>query len=166
MVSDVAHELEGMKGQVEGAKAEGEKRHPGAGIGAGLPDPDAFGRDDEGDEDEDGYEEFEQQRQQEILEEQDEALDGVFRTVGTLREQADAMGRELEEQGELLDEVDNIADRVGGKLQQGLKRVQWVIKNNEGMLLGMRRDVRVCYGTVSRIDRACGFLGCRLLTEE
>jgi t-SNARE syntaxin family protein len=110
-----------MRVQVDGAK-----------HADGLPDPDAFhGSDDEGEEG-NNYEAFEQERQLEILEEQDQALDGVFRTVGNLREQADAMGRELEEQGELLDSVDNIADRVGGKLQQGLKKVGWVIRNNEG----------------------------------
>ncbi len=75
---------------------------------------------------------FEQQRQTEIMHEQDEQLDGVFRTVGNLRQQADDMGRELEEQGQLLDDVDTIADRVGGRLQTGIKKVGWVIKKNEG----------------------------------
>lgn len=81
----------------------------------------------------DGYGQFEQQRQEEIMAEQDEALEGVFRTVGNLRGQADAMGRELEEQAEILDEVDNAADRVGGKLQTGLKKIGYVIRKNEGM---------------------------------
>ena len=112
LVSDVAREVEGMRVQVEGAKREGDAKQ------AGLPDPDAFHSDDE--EGEDHYAEFEQQRQMEILGEQDEALEGVFKTVGNLREQADAMGRELEEQGELLDSVDHLADRVGGKLQLSL----------------------------------------------
>lgn len=116
-----------MRGQVEGAKREGDSKQ------AGLPDPDAFHSDDEERGDGDHYTEFEQQRQMEILGEQDEALEGVFKTVGNLREQADAMGRELEEQGELLDSVDHLADRVGGKLQEGLKKIGWVIKNNEGM---------------------------------
>ena len=51
--------------------------------------------------------------------------------VGNLRQQADDMGRELEEQGDLLNDVDNVADRVQGKLQTGLKKVGWVIKKNE-----------------------------------
>ena len=68
-----------------------------------------------------------------MMQEQDEALDDVFRTVGNLRQQANDMGRELEEQGQLLDEVDVVVDRVGGKLQTGLKKVGWVIKQNEGM---------------------------------
>jgi hypothetical protein len=88
-----------------------------------LPDPDSF-------DDQDEYAAFEQERQLEMMHEQDEALDGVFKTVGNLRQQADDMGRELEEQGELLNDVDNVADRVGGKLQNGLKKVGWVIKKN------------------------------------
>jgi hypothetical protein len=67
-----------------------------------------------------------------MMHEQDEALDGVFRTVGNLRQQADDMGRELEEQGEMLNDVDTVADRVGGKLQTGIKKVGWVIRKNEG----------------------------------
>ena len=68
-----------------------------------------------------------------IMHDQDEALDGVFRTVGNLRMQADDMGRELEEQDEMLKDVDTVADRVGGKLQTGLKQVGTIIRKNEGM---------------------------------
>lgn len=84
--------------------------------------------------DDDDYGAFEQQRQVQMMHEQDEALDGVFKTVGNLRQQADDMGRELEEQGGMLEEVDTLADKVGGKLQNGIKRVGWVIKKNEGMI--------------------------------
>lgn len=100
----------------------------GKGRADALPDPSNFD-DDEG---EDGYGEFEQQRQEEIMHEQDEALDDVFKTVGNLRAQADTMGRELEEQADLLDDVDNITDRVGSKLQTGIKKIGWVIRKNEG----------------------------------
>ncbi|KAL3422941.1 t-SNARE affecting a late Golgi compartment protein 1 [Phlyctema vagabunda] len=75
--------------------------------------------------------EFEQQQQVQMMHEQDEQLDGVFRTVGNLRQQADDMGRELEEQGEMLDHVDNLADRVGGRLQTGMQKMNYVIKKNE-----------------------------------
>jgi member of the syntaxin family of t-SNAREs len=46
---------------------------------------------------------------------QDQQLDGVFRTVGNLRQQADDMERELEDQAVLLDDVDTLDDRAGGK---------------------------------------------------
>lgn len=94
--------------------------------GGALPDPDSF------EEDEDNYAQFEQEQQMQIMHDQDEALDGVFRTVGNLRMQADDMGRELEEQGEMLKDVDNVADRVGGKLQTGMKKVGTIIRKNEG----------------------------------
>lgn len=75
--------------------------------------------------------EFEQQQQQHMLAEQDRDLEGVFRTVGTLRQQADHMGRELEEQAEMLEVVDGLADRVGGRLQTGMKRMGEVVRANE-----------------------------------
>lgn len=103
-----------------------------------LPPPDAFDTGAATDGDADDYGEFEQQRQEEIMHEQDEALDGVFATVGNLREQAHVMGRELEEQEGMLEEVDTLADKVGGKLQNGIKRVGYVIRKNEGWLSGLR----------------------------
>lgn len=106
----------------------------GKSKGAGLPNPAEFD-DDDGDSEghgDDYYAEMEQQRQTELMHEQDEQLDGVFRTVGNLRQQADDMGRELEEQAVMIGEIDTLADRVGGKLQSGMSRLKWIIKKNEG----------------------------------
>ena len=100
--------------------------------GSALPPPDTFGLDSPTPDERDDFGKFEQQKQVEMMQEQDEALDDVFKTVGNLRQQGLEMGRELEEQREELEDVDNLADRVGGKLQHGLKRVGWVIKKNEG----------------------------------
>lgn len=91
----------------------------------------AYAADDDEAEGGDAYGEFEQQQQLRMMEEQDEQLDGVFRTVGNLREQADEMGRELGEQAEMLEVVDGLTDRVGGKLQTGMDKVKWVMKHNE-----------------------------------
>lgn len=123
----VEHTSAGANSQGKGARGGGE-----------LPDPNSFsvsgggGPGDEGD-DEDPYGEFERQQQLEIMQEQDEQLDGVFRTVGNLRMQAEDIGRELEEQVGMIDEIDTLADRVGGKLQTGVKKVGYIIKRNEGM---------------------------------
>lgn len=126
LVEEVGGEVEDMREEVK-SLANGQKR---AGPNASaLPPPSAFDPDAP---DGDDYEAFEQQRQVEIMQEQDEALDGVFKTVGNLRQQADDMGRELEEQQEMLEEVETLAERVGGKLQTGIKKVGWVIKKNEG----------------------------------
>ena len=138
-VKNVSDEVEGLAEELRSNVSSSGK---GMGKGAtangtsGLPPPSAFD-DIEGARQEtaseDDYGAFEQQRQVEMMHDQDEQLDGVFRTVGNLRVQADTMGRELEEQAEMIDDVDHIADRVGGKLQNGIKRVGWVIKHNEGM---------------------------------
>lgn len=124
LVKDVGDEIENMRDELKRTVQEAQNKGKTAANGDYLPDPDSF-------EDEDGYAQFEQERQQELMHEQDEQLDGVFQTVGNLRQQANDMGRELEEQGELLDDVDNVADRVGGKLQNGMKRVGHIIKQNE-----------------------------------
>ena len=128
LVQDVGDEVENMRQEL--AKTVTGAQSKGQGMNGTLPPPSAFDPDEP---DDDDYGVFEQQRQVEMMHEQDEALDGVFKTVGTLRQQADEMGRELEEQGEMLEYADKLADRVGGKLQNGIKRVGWVIKNNEGM---------------------------------
>ena len=94
-----------------------------------LPDPDSFQAADGGYDD--SYEENEQVAQQTMMREQDEQLDDVYRTVGVIRGQAEEMGRELEEQGVMLDEVDTLADRVGGKLAIGTKKISEVIRRNE-----------------------------------
>ena len=86
---------------------------------------------EDGDERRDYNEEFEHEQQLTMMREQDQDLEGVFRTVGNLRQQADDMGRELEEQVEILDNVDGLADRVGGRLQGGLKKMGEVVRKNE-----------------------------------
>ena len=128
LVQDTGDEVESMRQEL--AKTVTGAQGKGQGINGTLPPPSVFDPDES---DGDDYQMFEQQRQVEMMHEQDEALDGVFKTVGNLRQQADEMGRELEEQGEMLEDADKLADRLGGKLQNGIKRVGWVIKNNEGM---------------------------------
>ena len=147
-VKDVGDEVEGMRRELEGVtqdthiagpahftstKTSNDSSRVGGANGRGasgkLPAPASF-EDDHEDED-DPYGEFAHQQQEVMMREQDEQLDGVFQSVGVLRGQAVDMGRELEEQGALLDEVDTLADRVGGKLSVGVKKVGEVIKRNE-----------------------------------
>jgi t-SNARE syntaxin family protein len=58
----------------------------------------------------------------------------VAQTVVTLRRQADDMGRELGEQVEMLEVVDQLADRVGGRLQTGMEKLKYVMRKNEDRL--------------------------------
>ena len=125
LVEEVGGEVEDMREELLKTVADARGLPPPSAVDADSPDGDDYG-------------EFEQQRQVEIMHEQDEALDGVFQTVGNLRQQADVMGRELEEQREILEDVDTLADKVGGKLQNGIKRVGYVIKKNEGTFIVMK----------------------------
>ena len=125
LVGDIGAEVEDMRRQLPKTAPITQSN------GQALPPPEAFDPDSPIAEDE--YGAFEQQRQVEMMQEQDEALDDVFQTVGNLRQQADDMGRELEEQGEMLEDVSNVATRVEGKLQTGMKKINYVIKKNEGI---------------------------------
>jgi t-SNARE syntaxin family protein len=164
LVKEVGDEIENMHEALQQTVQDAQKK------GNMLPDPDSF------EEDEDNYAQFEQEQQMQIMNEQDEALDGVFRTVGNLRMQADDMGRELEEQGEMLRDVDTVADRVGGKLQTGMKKVNTIIRKNEGksfsvgsrnpltskqrqMVQLLHRSSHLC------LDSAFGVATCTLRTE-
>lgn len=130
LVQEVGGEVEDMREEL--AKKLDAAAAPGRGGVHDLPDPNAFAIAD-GDAD-DNYAEFEQQQQMEMMREQDTHLDGVFQTVGNLRRQADDMGRELEEQHEMLEMVDNLADRVGGRLQTGVEKLRYVMRHNEDRL--------------------------------
>jgi member of the syntaxin family of t-SNAREs len=142
-VREVGGEVEGMRRELAGAATStntgGGNGYDNIAASSGaetgqrgtnkLPPPGAF--DDDEDEDGDHYAAFEARQQQTMMAEQDQQLDGVFRSVGVLRNQAEDMGRELEEQGGMLADVDALADRVGGKLSTGVKRVGEVIRKNE-----------------------------------
>lgn len=117
-MSDVGGEVESMRRELEGVVVEANG--PGIRGKNGLPDPNRFSvSGGGGDGEDDPYGEFEHQQQLEMMQEQDEQLDGVFRTVENLRTQAEDMGRELEEQAGMLQQVDTLADRVGGSCRLG-----------------------------------------------
>lgn len=124
LVQDVGGETEDMRDELNRNIAAAA-----AAAAADLPPPSSFTISDA--DDDDGYVQFERQQQVEMLREQDQHLDGVFQTVGNLRRQADDMGRELEEQHEMLELVDGAADRVAGRLQTGMQKLQHVVRQNE-----------------------------------
>lgn len=126
-VRDVGDEVEGMRRELEGVTGSADSHV----AGGRLPAPGSFEEEAGSGDDDDPYGAFEEQQQQVMMAEQDEQLDGVFQSVGVLRGQAVDMGRELEEQGQMLDDVDTLADRVGGKLSVGVKKVGEVIRKNE-----------------------------------
>ncbi|CAI7626017.1 unnamed protein product [Penicillium glandicola] len=131
LVDDVGDEVEKMHQELQQAVSN-------SAVDA-LPNPTEFDaaleEEERGRGGDDYYASMEQQRQSELMHEQDEQLDGVFRTVGNLRQQADDMGRELEDQAVMIDEVDTLADRVGGKLSNGMSRIKHIVRKNEGKIL-------------------------------
>lgn len=147
LVNDVGTEVEEMRKELQravtdstaaaaagaGRGKDGAASKGGPGFGSGLPLPEDFDQDLPSEErDDDYYAALEEQRQTELMHEQDEQLDGVFRTVGHLRDQANDMGRELEQQAVVIGEVDTLADRVGGKIQGGMSRMKHIVRKNEG----------------------------------
>lgn len=74
--------------------------------------------------------EFEQYQQQEMIRDQDVQLDSIHETMRNLNQQANLMGGELEDQGMMLDELDQDLDRVDDRIQRGLKRIGWFIEKN------------------------------------
>lgn len=138
LVQEIGGEVEDMREELRkhiSSSGAGGARRGGAG-GSDLPDPNAFAIADgeSGEGGEDYAAEFEQRQQQTMMREQDEHLDGVFQTVGNLRRMADDMGREMEEQMEMLEVTDTLADRVGGRLQTGMDKMKYVIRHNEDRL--------------------------------
>jgi len=93
-VKEVEGEVEDMLEELRRAvqRTSGGESSTSKPTGATDQEPDAHR--------EDSYVLWEQEQQQVIMAEQDEVLEGVYRTVGNLREQAHEMGRELEEQAE------------------------------------------------------------------
>jgi t-SNARE syntaxin family protein len=71
---------------------------------------------------------------QDVIQEQDTVLDSVYSTVNNLREQANVMSRELEDQSYLIEDFETQVDSAGDRLQRGLKRVDWVLRNNRETL--------------------------------
>jgi hypothetical protein len=120
--------------KVSGSTAASAARGGLGGGGGDLPDPSSFAIADGEGGGNDYAAEFEREQQVVMMREQDEHLDGVFQTVGNLRRQADDMGRELEEQVEMLEVVDELADRVGGRLATGMDKLKYVMRRNEDRL--------------------------------
>lgn len=67
---------------------------------------------------------------QTTLQEQDHILDEVEQTVVNLREQANVMYQELDEQADLLDDFETHVDSTNDRLARGVQRVNWVLKHN------------------------------------
>ncbi|PWW71830.1 hypothetical protein C7212DRAFT_348604 [Tuber magnatum] len=129
-VDEVEGEVGDMREELNTTPSPSSRQNAGATAAAAMGD----GRDEEGG----GWSGYEMQYQQEIMHGQDEMLEGVSRTVVNLREQANVMGRELEEQTEMLGTLDGDVDRVEHKLKRGVRDLNTFIRKNEGLLSFLR----------------------------
>lgn len=129
--------MDEVQGEALDIREEVEKHGPPGRGGGGAQGGYLGGQQASGD---DAYTAFNLQQQQELLADQDLALEGVSRTVGNLREQAHEMNRELEEQTEMLEEVDRDVERVEGKLKRGVRDLNGFIRKNEGMRISLKRS--------------------------
>ncbi|KAG6012033.1 hypothetical protein E4U54_007768 [Claviceps lovelessii] len=138
LVQEVGGEIEDMREElaVKTTPQSGQSAKPSH-PASFAPGDNSRARADDGaadaraDDDQDAYAEFEHQQQLGMMREQDKHLDGVSQTVGNLRRQAGDMGRELEEQSEMLHVVDETVERVSGRLQSGMQKLQHVMRRNE-----------------------------------
>lgn len=71
--------------------------------------------------------------QQEISN-QDNILDSVYNTVNNLNQQAHIMSNELAEQSVMIEDFDRQVDTAQDRLKRGMKKVDWVLKNNQETL--------------------------------
>ncbi|KAG0133783.1 t-SNARE [Tuber indicum] len=123
-VDEVEGEVGDMREEINATSSLPSRQNAGA-TATGVMDD---GGDEEG-----GWSGYEMQYQQEIIHDQDEMLEGVSRTVVNLREQANVMNRELEEQTEVLGALDGDVDRVEHKLKKGVRDLNTFIRKNEGL---------------------------------
>ncbi|KAI0157700.1 SNARE domain-containing protein [Xylariaceae sp. FL1272] len=144
LVDEIGGEVEDMQSELssQNAMLSRQSGHPNtnpsrnaatakAFANSDLPPPSSFLFEEESSQTHDNYAEFEQQQQLQMMRDQDQELDRTFVTVGNLRRQADDMGRELEEQHEILEHVGEHADRVEGRLEEGMKKLGHIMRKNE-----------------------------------
>jgi len=122
-VDEVEGEVGDMREEINATSSLPSRQNAGA-TATGVMD-------DGGDEEGGGWSGYEMQYQQEIIHDQDEMLEGVSRTVVNLREQANVMNRELEEQTGVLGALDGDVDRVEHKLKKGVRDLNTFIRKNE-----------------------------------
>ncbi|KAJ3035821.1 hypothetical protein HDU99_010551, partial [Rhizoclosmatium hyalinum] len=68
--------------------------------------------------------------QQMIMKEQDQQLEGVAVTISNMKEIAQVMNQEIDDQTALLEDLDVQVDSTQGKLDMGMKRLKAFIDAN------------------------------------
>ncbi|XBW35613.1 hypothetical protein QEN19_001187 [Hanseniaspora menglaensis] len=66
-----------------------------------------------------------------MMQEQDDQLDAIARTMMSLNKQANMMSEELQDHMDLMGDLENDMDLAGGKLAQSSNRLDWIYKTNK-----------------------------------
>ncbi|TNY20495.1 hypothetical protein DMC30DRAFT_416908 [Rhodotorula diobovata] len=82
------------------------------------------------DERDDPSADFETQHQTILMEQQDRTLTDISGTVGLLREQAHLMGREVFEQNQMIEELDEHVDSTAGRLAKAQRKMDRFVREN------------------------------------
>lgn len=69
--------------------------------------------------------------QEQMLQEQDRHLDDIHKTMHNLHLHAQSMGQELEDQGQILDELDENFDSITNKVHRGRRQLEWIYEKNK-----------------------------------
>lgn len=86
---------------------------------------------DQDDEQENTSHQFENPFQEQLLREQDTHLDSIHHTMTNLHLQAQTMGEELEDQGQILNDMDTNIDTLTNKLSRGRRQLEWIYEKNK-----------------------------------
>lgn len=86
---------------------------------------------DQDDEQENTSHQFENPFQEQMLREQDTHLDSIHHTMTNLHLQAQTMGEELEDQGQILNDMDTNIDTLTNKLSRGRRQLEWIYEKNK-----------------------------------
>lgn len=86
---------------------------------------------DQDEEQENTSHQFENPFQEQMLREQDTHLDSIHHTMTNLHLQAQTMGEELEDQGQILNDMDTNIDTLSNKLSRGRRQLEWIYEKNK-----------------------------------
>ncbi|KAK9463292.1 uncharacterized protein V1516DRAFT_11229 [Lipomyces oligophaga] len=132
-VSSKEHEIADLRTQIDAA-TRGRKPFPSSMNGTGNHEFTSISIDDNNSPGGRGTpidSEMEREHQALLIHEQDQQLDSVLSTVQNLRDQAAVMGNELEDHVELLQDLGDRVDSTQNKLQMGMRRIKYIMKENE-----------------------------------
>ncbi|KAF8870659.1 snare protein TLG1/Syntaxin [Infundibulicybe gibba] len=131
-VEHVRREIESMRTEMSGSGSGPSQQQTQKASGSRPPTypPSPISQSDPlHNEDEQGT--WAREEQQLMMREQDQTMEAIAGTLGTLAQQASLMGREIGEQVELLDDLEQGVDRTDTKLSDAMRRMRRFLRQSE-----------------------------------